>query len=161
MFHRHSRSGRRANASRLPQYVTLHNFPTLSQIYYPLEHPQTLSKTTNIKLKMDETTSPKQLNACLPGKHHWSDSSDAISIMRPIKGLPDQELSISFQRTVRVADNNKVNDLPPSMGKFPIYDTADYKKTMPQHMSAKGGFFIPMYRKSPKSHLCETARVLM
>lgn len=97
---------------------------------------------------MDETASQTQLAARLPLKYHWSDPSYSISVERPVKGQSNQELSISFQRTVRVADNNKVNDLPPSLGEFPIYDTSDYEKTLSKHMSAKGGFFIPMYRKS-------------
>lgn len=60
-----------------------------------------------------------------------------------------QSLNIKFERTVRVADNGNASDLPPGLGTFPIYKTADYAATLPSSMAGKGGFMIPMYRKSP------------
>lgn len=104
---------------------------------------------------MADTTPSKQLTACLRDVRSNRDydpsyegSDTKISVSRPTNRHPySRDLEISFQRTVRVADNNKVNNLPPSLGKFPIYDTADFKQTLPPHMIAKGGYFIPMYRE--------------
>lgn len=56
-------------------------------------------------------------------------------------------LDISFQRTVRVADNAVVNELPPSCGSFPLFNTADHADNLPEHLQNKGGLFFPMYRK--------------
>jgi hypothetical protein len=58
-----------------------------------------------------------------------------------------QDLWISFERTVRVSDNDSENNLPPSLGQFPIFDTSAYKKTLPPVIAAKGGYFLPMHRK--------------
>ena len=76
----------------------------------------------------------------------------------------DIDLSLSFERTVRVADNDKVcrqhlfwistseciladpkqtNDLPPSLGSFPLYPVSQFKG-LPSYMQAKGGVFFPM-----------------
>ena len=68
------------------------------------------------------------------------------------QGLPQgrmesmADLWISFERTVRVSDNGSENDLPPSLGHFPIFDTSNYEKTLPSPMAAKGGYFLPMHR---------------
>jgi len=57
------------------------------------------------------------------------------------------EVSISFQRTVRVPDNSNVSSLPPTLGEFPLYKVQDYRHTLPPKMCAKGGLFLPIYRK--------------
>lgn len=57
-----------------------------------------------------------------------------------------QRLSISFKRTVRVADNGDTNDLPPDLGAFPVYQSSKYAGRLPDHLSRKGGFFIPVSR---------------
>jgi hypothetical protein len=54
-------------------------------------------------------------------------------------------LQASFQRTVRVSDNNTTNKLPPSLGNFPLFETSDYEN-LPRAMKAKGGYFLPMHR---------------
>jgi len=63
------------------------------------------------------------------------------------------DLSISFQRTVRVSDNNSTNDLPPDLGSFPLFETSDYQETLPSQIAAKGGYLLPMHRKCCP-HLC-------
>lgn len=56
-------------------------------------------------------------------------------------------LQVSFKRTLRVADNAGVCDLPPQFENFPIYKVADYVGKLPVDMANKGGVFLPMYRK--------------
>lgn len=56
-------------------------------------------------------------------------------------------LSISFQRTIRVADNNETSGLPPDLGEFPLYLVSDYAQNMPETMAAKGGIFFPIYER--------------
>lgn len=70
-----------------------------------------------------------------------------------IQGPHDQQhLAVSFQRTVRVADNKSVSDLPPGLGTFPLYNVGDFKQTLTPQLLAKGGLIMPMYRKYLKSH---------
>lgn len=56
-------------------------------------------------------------------------------------------MSLSFMRTIRVPDNNEVNDLPPSLGKFPLQKVRDYIDRLPKKVAAKGGAFFPMHRE--------------
>ncbi|KAK5129279.1 hypothetical protein LTR08_003635 [Meristemomyces frigidus] len=75
-------------------------------------------------------------------------SNDKIVISRSVgPRLYRQNLTLSFQRTVRVADNEKLNNLPPTLGTFPLYNVKDYKTKLPALMAAKGGFFFPMYQR--------------
>lgn len=61
-------------------------------------------------------------------------------------------LQVSFQRTIRVSDNNTTNRLPPSLGKFPLFEASAHKG-LPSAMRAKGGYFFPMHRKWFPCHL--------
>ncbi|KAL8641273.1 MAG: hypothetical protein Q9228_001892 [Teloschistes exilis] len=78
----------------------------------------------------------------VPSSPHGK-SQGAVRITTPV----GDKLTISFQRTIRVPDNGKTSNLPPSMGAFPLYSVADYKKTLPAEMALKGGVFLPMYQR--------------
>ena len=82
-------------------------------------------------------------------------ANDTVLISRARR---EESLKISFQRTIRVPDNQKASELPPSLGTFPLYLIAPYKEKMPSQMAAKGGLFFPMYRKSP-FHVNFTSRL--
>lgn len=58
-----------------------------------------------------------------------------------------QELRVSFQRTLRVSDNVGISQLPPGLGKFPLFKVRNYASRLPPEMVAKGGVFLPMYQK--------------
>ena len=58
------------------------------------------------------------------------------------------DLHITFKRTIRVPDNHESSELPPDMGKFPLYQVDGYAERLPISMAQKGGVFLPMYRKS-------------
>ncbi|KAK5996409.1 Uba52-like protein [Cladobotryum mycophilum] len=60
------------------------------------------------------------------------------------------DLEISFHRTVRVPDNSSMNELPPSLGQFPLFSVNCYTEKLPNSMSRRGGLFFPMYRKSSR-----------
>ena len=68
------------------------------------------------------------------------------SCMSISHGNTDAAATISFERTLRVPDNQVVNNLPPSLGQFPLFSVADYKM-MPEEMAKKGGVFLPMYQR--------------
>lgn len=55
------------------------------------------------------------------------------------------ELGISFKRTLRIPDDNKKYNLPPSLGNFPLKHVEDYQN-VPQSWKEHGGVFLPMYQ---------------
>jgi hypothetical protein len=86
-------------------------------------------------------------------KPTWcGDCDDQINFTRKAAGFVSQSLSISFQRTVRISDGTGVNQLPPSLGNFPLFETSEYTDTLPAGVGASGGFLFPMYRKSLQSN---------
>lgn len=92
---------------------------------------------------------PQKLEASLSGSSTLSKTNEKLVVSRKmVKTDYNQQLSISFKRTVRVADNGSKNELPPDLGSLPIYRTKDFETQLPEHMAGKKGYFIPMYRES-------------
>lgn len=60
-----------------------------------------------------------------------------------------QSLEISFQRTIRVPDNQDTSELPPDLGKFPPYKVNDYATKLTSEMVAKRGLLLPMHSECP------------
>ena len=58
----------------------------------------------------------------------------------------DAELTIEFQRTLRIPDDNREYRLPPGLGKFPLYRVDDYRNNLPATWEEHGGVFLPMYQ---------------
>ncbi len=86
------------------------------------------------------------LSGSLSGSSTLSKTNEKLVVSRKmVKTDYNQQLSISFKRTVRVADNGPKNELPPDLGSFPIYRTKDFETQLPEHMAGKEGYFIPMY----------------
>ncbi|KAL8884794.1 MAG: hypothetical protein Q9192_006768 [Flavoplaca navasiana] len=56
-------------------------------------------------------------------------------------------VNISFQRTLRVPDDQTENHLPADLGTFPLYSARQYQATLPSDMAMKGGLFFPMYQR--------------
>ena len=56
----------------------------------------------------------------------------------------DATCSISFQRTLRIPDDNREYSLPPGLGEFPLNLVDDYAETVPAAWAAHGGVFLPM-----------------
>ncbi|KAF8475538.1 hypothetical protein BDZ91DRAFT_817255 [Kalaharituber pfeilii] len=59
----------------------------------------------------------------------------------------DDHLVISFHRTIRVPDDNEEHNLPPNLGRFPLFNVEAFKSTLPLDMVEKGGLFFPMYQR--------------
>ena len=83
------------------------------------------------------------LTAQLSCSKYEGHANDTIKV---VDGTSDS-LKISFKRTIRVPDNNENNFLPPSLGDFPLYSVANYRKTLSPQILAKGGIFLPMYQR--------------
>ena len=60
---------------------------------------------------------------------------------------PDAQLSISFQRTLRIPDDGKTYPLPPGLGKFPLRHLEDFGHRLPDSWLERGGVIMPMYQK--------------
>lgn len=58
----------------------------------------------------------------------------------------NNDLEISFRRTVRVPDNQQVSALPPDLDTFPLEPISKYATKLNPSMAAKGGLFFPMYQ---------------
>ena len=75
-------------------------------------------------------------------------NTSALSIeLRNDVVLVDNTLKINFHRTIRVPDNHQTSFLPPDLGTFPLKPVSTYTGKISSAMTAKGGLFLPMYRK--------------
>ncbi|KAI1619945.1 hypothetical protein EDD37DRAFT_569973 [Exophiala viscosa] len=70
-------------------------------------------------------------------------NDNVVEISRP---NGDEQLEISFKRTVRIPDNSDKFNLPPDMGNFPLYKPEQYAQSLPESIVAKRGIFLPMYQ---------------
>jgi hypothetical protein len=59
---------------------------------------------------------------------------------------PAAKFNVSFQRTLRIPDDDKEYPLPPGLGSFPIVHTEDYKDRVPAKWLERQGVMIPMYQ---------------
>jgi hypothetical protein len=59
---------------------------------------------------------------------------------------PDAKCGISFQRTLRIPDDDKTWPLPPGLGRFPIVHVDDFAATLPAGWTEHGGVAFPMYQ---------------
>lgn len=57
------------------------------------------------------------------------------------------EVSITFQRTLRIPDDGRTYPLPPGLGAFPIRRIDDFASRVPAEWRERGGVMIPMYQR--------------
>eukprot|EP01113_Clastostelium_recurvatum_P017101 TRINITY_DN2000_c1_g1_i2.p1 TRINITY_DN2000_c1_g1~~TRINITY_DN2000_c1_g1_i2.p1 ORF type:complete len:678 (-),score=159.81 TRINITY_DN2000_c1_g1_i2:45-2078(-) len=55
--------------------------------------------------------------------------------------------SLSFMKTLRIPDDDKVYPLPPGLGTFPLRPVEAYKDTVPSNWLAYGGCFMPLLQR--------------
>jgi hypothetical protein len=58
----------------------------------------------------------------------------------------DARLSIDFQRTLRIPDNERTYPLPPGLGRFPLRHVDDFPTKVPPRWLEHGGVMLPMYQ---------------
>jgi hypothetical protein len=58
----------------------------------------------------------------------------------------DAVLSIDFQRTLRIPDDDREYPLPPGMGRFPVRHVDDFAARVPERWLSHGGVMLPMYQ---------------
>jgi len=59
---------------------------------------------------------------------------------------PQAKLSIQFQRTLRIPDDDKTYPLPPGLGAFPLRHVDDFADNIPPTWMDHGGVMLPMYQ---------------
>lgn len=59
---------------------------------------------------------------------------------------PSATLTIDFQRTLRIPDDDRDYPLPPGMGRFPLRHVEDFAAHVPSAWCASGGVMFPMYQ---------------
>ena len=55
--------------------------------------------------------------------------------------------SISFQRTLRIPDDDRIYPLPPGLGLFPIHEASNYPGKVPDEWLKRREVFLPMYQR--------------
>ncbi len=58
----------------------------------------------------------------------------------------EAQLRITFQRTLRIPDDDNIYPLPPGLGNFPLRHVDDFSKTVPGKWLQHGGVMMPMYQ---------------
>jgi hypothetical protein len=58
-----------------------------------------------------------------------------------------ERFSVSFQRTLRIPEDDQIYPLPPGLGVFQIHRVADFAESVPAAWRRRGGFFIAMYQR--------------
>ncbi len=59
---------------------------------------------------------------------------------------PQASLTIQFQRTLRIPDDDKTYPLPPGLGAFPLRHVDDHAANVPPTWLQHGGVMFPMYQ---------------
>jgi len=73
----------------------------------------------------------------------------------------------SLERTPRMPDDNKLHQLPSSLGSYDLFSVESYADRLPDNIKDSGGVFFPMWQREamwlnfkPKQHKC-AVRVFM
>ncbi|KAK0738886.1 hypothetical protein B0T18DRAFT_492746 [Schizothecium vesticola] len=73
-------------------------------------------------------------------------SDVASTSLSVCQGGEAYDMLISFMRTVRIPEDGKTYELPPSLGEFPLFDVRPFTELLPASMATQGGVFLPMYQ---------------
>ena len=70
---------------------------------------------------------------------------DALVISFP-EVDPEAQMTIDFQRTLRIPDDGREYALPPGLGRFPVVHVDDFADRVPERWRTHGGVMLPMYQ---------------
>ncbi|EUC44956.1 hypothetical protein COCMIDRAFT_26816 [Bipolaris oryzae ATCC 44560] len=59
----------------------------------------------------------------------------------------DRGFCVTFERTVRIPDDNKLHHLPSSLGQYELFSVDAYSKRLPQNVREAGGIFFSMWQR--------------
>jgi hypothetical protein len=60
---------------------------------------------------------------------------------------PKASMTIDFQRTLRIPDDDRTYPLPPGLGSFPLRHVDDHADRVPETWKRHGGVMLPMYQR--------------
>jgi hypothetical protein len=72
-------------------------------------------------------------------------SNDELTFRFP-EVHPEAVCRVSFQRTLRIPDDNREYPLPAGLGRFPVGHVEDHADRVPAAWRERGGVFLPMYQ---------------
>jgi hypothetical protein len=98
--------------------------PIIPLLHYPTLKHRTTSFLLHLMIELQNDT----LHFSFPGLH------------------PDAHCTVSFQRTLRIPDDDKTWPLPPGLDRFPIVHVDDFAATLPPKWKEHGGVAFPMYQ---------------
>ena len=108
-------------------------------------------ESLGLKINKNETLTsffskfyPRPLNVKLKGNDVCSGLANTVFLGRD----EENQLAIRLRRTLRMPVDGKIHNLPPGLGSFPLFNVDEYKTQLPPRISALGGIFFPMYRRS-------------
>lgn len=55
--------------------------------------------------------------------------------------------SVSFERTTRIPDDNKLHHLPSSLGRYQLFSVEKYSQHLPKNLTETGGVFFSMWQR--------------
>lgn len=87
----------------------------------------------------------RQLNSEIKLNINENVPNDYGSQMDSLKD--DCGLQISFHRTIRMPDDDKLHQLPGSLGTFPLFNVSAYASHLPGNITGRGGVFLPMWQR--------------
>jgi hypothetical protein len=58
----------------------------------------------------------------------------------------EARLAVTFQRTLRIPDDDRNYPLPPGLGAFPLRHVDDYRRRLPKARVNRGGVLMPMHQ---------------
>lgn len=59
----------------------------------------------------------------------------------------NNSLEIVFHRTLRMPDDDRLHQLPSSLGKFPLFNVEEYASRLTPTIADQGGIFFPMWQR--------------
>ncbi|EWC43658.1 hypothetical protein DRE_01545 [Drechslerella stenobrocha 248] len=62
------------------------------------------------------------------------------------KIVVNDDLEITFRRTIRVPDNEQISNLPPDLGAMKLSNVKNASSNLPPAIAAKGGLLLPMHQ---------------
>ena len=80
-------------------------------------------------------------------KLNIGEDRDDVSGTTTYKLADEKGLEIKFHRTVRMPDDDKLHQLPGSLGTFPLFNVSAYADSLPSEIVGQGGVFLPMWQR--------------
>ncbi|KAF2690881.1 hypothetical protein K458DRAFT_355197 [Lentithecium fluviatile CBS 122367] len=76
------------------------------------------------------------------------DNSGYDNPKRPTKGLRNTlGFNATFQRTPRMPDDNRLHQLPGTLGAYDLFNVESYTDRLPKDIKDAGGVFLPMWQR--------------